>query len=83
MSDLIGINDATQRFFGPTVSTFTVRRWIVKGLGTPPVRLKARRIGGRWFLRPADVHEFIGKTADPDLFRKRPHLGQRAVRRGQ
>jgi hypothetical protein len=70
-SELLGIDDATERFFGPTVSPFSVRRWIARGVGVPPVKLRAIRIGGRYFLRPCDVSEFIDAMADPELYRRR------------
>jgi hypothetical protein len=69
--DLLGIEDATRRFFGSNVSPFSVRRWIAKGVGHPPVKLRAVRLAGRWFLRPSDINEFIDAVADPELYRRR------------
>lgn len=70
-SDLLTIGQATERFFGPTVSHFSLRRWIARGVGNPAVKLRAIRIGGRYFLRPCDVDEFIQAQADPELYRRR------------
>ncbi len=69
--ELLGIEDATRRFFGPNISPFSVRRWIAKGVGRPAVRLKAVRLGGRWFLRPHDIADFINAMSDPELYRRR------------
>lgn len=69
-SELLGIDEATERFFGATVSPFSVRRWISKGVGRPAVKLNAIRIGGRYFLRPVDVDEFIRAQANPELYRR-------------
>jgi hypothetical protein len=69
-SELLGIDDATAKYFGPTVSPFSTRRWIATGVGKPPVKLKAIRIGGRYFLRPCDIDEFIKAMSNPDLYRR-------------
>lgn len=70
-AELIDIDTATERFFGPTVSPFSVRRWIAKGVGVPPVKLKSIRLGGRYFLRAVDIQEFIEAAQNPELYRRR------------
>jgi len=70
-SELLTIDVATRRFFGSTVSPFSVRRWIAVGVGQPKIKLRAVRIGGRYFLRPSDVSDFLDAVADPELYRRR------------
>jgi hypothetical protein len=69
-SELLSIDAAAKKLFGKTVSPFSLRRWIAVGVRKPAVRLKAIRIGGRYFLRPCDVDEFITAMADPGLYRR-------------
>lgn len=69
-AELIDIDTATARFFGTTVSPFSVRRWIATGVGKPPVKLKSIRIGGRYFLRAVDIQEFIDAAGNPELYRR-------------
>jgi len=72
-SDLVPITEAAADpdFFGAIVSPFTARRWSVKGCGTPPVRLQATRIGGRWYTSRRAAREFVAAMADPELYRRR------------
>jgi hypothetical protein len=69
-TDLLPIDEATAEHYGERVSHFSMRRWIAKGLGKPPVKLRALRLGGRLFTRPCWVEEFKKATANPDLYRR-------------
>ena len=68
---LFSIPQATREFFGGNVSTFAVRRWIAEGIGHPKVRLHATRIGGQYFISPADAEAFIEALRDPSAFARR------------
>ncbi len=70
--------------FGNRVSYHSIRRWIAQGVGKPPVRLAALRIGKRYYVRRKDVDEFImAINEDPAQFarRKSSERTQRAKRR--
>jgi hypothetical protein len=81
--DLLSIESATEKYFAPAVSSWSVRRWIAGGVGKPAVKLKAIRIGGRYFLRPVDIEEFIRAMSNPDLYlrAKKTQRVERAKRR--
>jgi hypothetical protein len=70
-TDLLTIDEARDKYFGPRISPFSLRRWISKGLGNPPLKLKSLRIAGRHFVRPCDLEEFIEASANPELYRRR------------
>jgi hypothetical protein len=70
LADTLSIEEAKHQWFGDKVSTHTLRRWIAKGVGAPKIKLKAVRIGGRYFLRRRDVEEFVAATKDPELYRR-------------
>lgn len=73
LTDLLTLGQAAEdpSCFGGRVSHFTVRRWTAKGVGSPPIKLKSIRIGGRYFLHPDDIREFKEAIADPELYRRR------------
>ena len=77
--------DAAQEFFGGAVSYHTVRRWIVKGVGIPPVKLRAVRIGKRYFVTRDACEEFLDALADPRLHanRQRTERCEKAKRKLQ
>ena len=73
MSRSFDINGAAASLFGRPVSPFSVRRWISRGVGHPVVKLKAKRIGGKYFVDESDAHDFLEALADPALFARRQH----------
>ena len=83
MSELFSIDEAAGRLFARRVSPHSVRRWIAQGIGSPRVRLKARRVGGRYFVRRADVDEFQKALEDPGVFArlKKTERAERAKER--
>ena len=70
-AELLQIEAATRDYFGGNVSPFTVRRWIAKGVGVPPLKLKAIRLGRRYFLRPEDIAEFLAAQENPGLYARK------------
>lgn len=44
----------------------SVRRWISKGVGRPPIKLRAWRIGRQFFTTPDAIDEFIEATTSAD-----------------
>ena len=53
------------KVLGITVSYQTLLRWVQKGVGGE--RLAASKIGGRWFVDPADLQAFVERlNARPD-----------------
>lgn len=70
--NLLTIDEAITQYFGSRVSSFAVRRWIARGVGSPPVKLRALRMGGRYYLSTEFCEEFMQALSDPTLFcRKR------------
>lgn len=59
LADTLSIEEAKHQWFGDRISTHAIRRWIARGVGVPKIKLKALRIGGRYFLRWRDVEEFL------------------------
>jgi hypothetical protein len=54
---------------GSPINTDTLRGWIQRGViasSGARVRLKATRIGGRWYLRVDDLREFLTATGAPE-----------------
>ena len=73
MGNLLSINEAAASLFGRPISPFSVRRWISRGVGRPVVKLKAKRVGGQYFVAESDAHEFLEALADPALFARCQH----------
>lgn len=73
MAKLFSINEAAAEAFGRPVSPFSVRRWVSRGVGSPPVKLKAKRVGGQYFVAESDAQDFLEALADPALFTRRQH----------
>lgn len=58
-----------RRCDGEPINTDTLRGWIQRGVIAPAgvrVKLKASRIGGRWYLRIDDLREFLVTTGTPE-----------------
>ncbi|NLX55094.1 MAG: hypothetical protein GXY58_08270 [Planctomycetaceae bacterium] len=70
-SDLLTLQQASRDIFGGRVSYHSLRRWHVLGVGVPPIRLRAVRIGARYFVRRCDIDEFLAAQANPDLYKRR------------
>ena len=70
MSAYFSIEELCHSRYAGRVSTHSVRRWIAKGIGHPPVKLRAKRFGRRYFVTEADVDEFEAAILDPDRFRQ-------------
>ena len=65
---LLPLPRATREFFAGRISTHSVRRWIVAGVGKYRVRLKATRIGNQYFIARSDAEEFLSALRDPSAF---------------
>ena len=70
VSDLLTIKQVTNDIFGDLVSTHSVRRWIAKGVGRPPVKLRAIRLGRDYFVERADAEQFRRAINNPELYRR-------------
>lgn len=81
----LSIAEATESVFKNTVTPFSVRRWTAKGVGSPPIKLPAKRIGGQYFIKESDAREFLDAISDPELFRRKQATkrSERAKRRLQ
>jgi hypothetical protein len=85
LKDARPLDGATEEFFGGCVSPHSVRRWISKGVGVPPVKLRAKRVGRKYFITRDDADEFLQAVADPALYsvHKRSERCELAKRRLQ
>jgi hypothetical protein len=70
LTDCLTLKQAKTEVFADKVSTFSIRRWGVKGIGKPPVKLPIIRVGGVWVIRRQDAEEFKLAMQDPDLYRR-------------
>ena len=61
---------------GKPVSEHSVRRWIASGLGTPRVKLKAIRVGKKYFSSAEWVDEFLAAIQNPSLFVREEKRGR-------
>jgi len=68
--DLLSIPEAEALFRG-RVHAHSIRRWIARGLGRPPIKLRAIRLGRNFFMSRAALDEFLTATADPEQYRRR------------
>jgi hypothetical protein len=71
--DLIPLKEAIARLpkpYGKPVDLHTVQRWIRKGIGG--TKLRAQRIGGRWFTSDEWINDFIHartqESVDVDVY---------------
>lgn len=71
MDDYLTIQQTAQEVFLGLISPHSVRRWHVKGVGTPPIKLPATRIGRDYFVKREDAERFKAAIADPALYRNR------------
>ena len=69
-SEFLSIRDVA-KFLPGHPSVHSVRRWISRGVGTPRIRLKAVRVGTRFFVRRPDLDEFVESLQDPTNHRRR------------
>lgn len=76
LPEMLTLPDASKMCFGGAVSAASIRRWSVKGIGKPSIRLRMIRAGGRLLVRPADIQEFLLASADPAA-----HLRREATER--
>jgi hypothetical protein len=60
--DLLSINEVAEQVYRGLVSPFSVRRWCVHGVGSPPVKLPHVRLGAKYFVRPDDARAFFAAT---------------------
>jgi len=66
MTKLVSIADARQQGLIPAgIHVATISRWILRGVKDRSgrvVRLRASRVGARWFVTPEDVQQFVEAT---------------------
>lgn len=66
MAAMVSIADARRQGLIPAgIHVATISRWILRGVKDRTgrvVRLRASRVGARWFVTPEDVQHFIDAT---------------------
>lgn len=84
-SGYLSVDEVTEVVFENLISPFSVRRWIAKGVGTPPIKLPARRVGAKYFVKESDAREFAEAIDDPEVYRRKQATkrSERAKRRLQ
>lgn len=71
-SNLLSITQAARNHLGGQVTAHSIRRWIAKGVGVPPVKLPATRLGSQYFVDRRDLDEFIEALSDdPSRFARK------------
>lgn len=71
VGDLLSTKEVSEQVFGGKVSPFSIRRWIVKGVGQPPVFLRAIRLGSSLFVTRADAEDFVEAMKNPTLWQRK------------
>jgi hypothetical protein len=71
LESLYSISEVAEKLLAGKVSSFSVRRWIAKGCGTPKVKLPAVRLGNQYFVDKTDLETFLQAINEPELHRKR------------
>ena len=69
--ELLSAGEVAEQIFCGRVSVHTIRRWIAKGVGSPPVKLVAARYGGVYYIRRDSAEAFLQAAGDPELYRRR------------
>ena len=68
--DLLSVDETVAAFRGK-IHRNSVRRWMIQGIGSPPVKLQYVRIGANYYTTKQAIRDFLAATADPALIRHR------------